>query len=127
MSLADSIYEANDSVLKFSFSDELVDMAVEKSVRNRIDAFTIYQLYRKGDEIWYGHDKVKQTKENVYRLTGYEERIPVPVLINFWVKLVQRLPELCLDVIQISDDLFWDKTNGEIIDKEVIYERYKNT
>lgn len=127
MSLADSIYEANNNLPKTSFSDELVSMAINNSIRNRDDEFSIYQLYRKGREIWHGHEEVKQTIANIYRLTGYEERIPVPIAINFWVKLLPRLPELRLDIIQISNNLFWDKNNGEIITKEEIYESQIST
>lgn len=129
MSLADSIYEANESQQEtsHSLSDQLVEKAVEKSIRDRPDQFSVYQLHLRSGMIYLGHEKIKEIIENVYRLTEYEDRIPVPILILFWQKLKRVLPTLDTSIIQISDDLFWDKDNGKVINKEEVYERYQIT
>lgn len=116
MSLADSIYEASDEQNQpKSLVDILVERAVEKSVANRPDPYSVYQLHMRGEEIWYGHERVKEIEQNAYILTDYEVRIPQPVVYLFWDRLKSGLPILDTNYIQISDNLLWDKTNGEII------------
>lgn len=118
MSLADSIYEANSKSFQTSFLDELVEMALAVSVRDRTDETTIYQLHLEDNQIYYGHDKIDENRANVYRLTEYEEKISEPQLLLFWKRLRDKLPVLDRSVIQISKNIFWDKNNGEIIIKE---------
>lgn len=116
MSLVDSIYEAGkESEETKSLIETLVDKAVENSVENCPSQYSIYQLYRRGKEIWYGHEQVEETQQNVYVLTGYEERIPQPLLFLFWPRLKERLPVLNTNYMRISNNLIWDKINGEII------------
>ena len=124
MSLADSIYDASNQSTKASLLEKLVEMAINNSQANRRDEFTMYQLYLNNGNIYYGHDIIKETKANVYRLTKYEEKIPEPQLLLFWDELKTRLPVLDTSVYQISDNLFWSKSDGEVLNKEEIYEKY---
>lgn len=123
MSLADTIYEAsNGQQGEPTLLNTLVGLAMAKSIANRPDQFSIHQLHLRGDEIWHGYERVAETDKNVYVLTGYEQRIPQPLLYIFWSKLRTKLPSLNLDYIQISDNLLWDKKNGEIINLKEVYE-----
>lgn len=124
MSLADSIYEANAEVVEPSLLEELVDMAVGNSVRDRPDELSIHQLHLRGDQIYRGQEALEETTTNVYRLTEYDNRIPPHTAILFWQKLKPRLPVLDKRVIQISTNLFWDKEKGEIVNYEEICDRY---
>lgn len=125
MSLVDTIYDANNrSSTEQSLVDKLVEKAVDKSERNRPDKYSVYQLHIRGKEIWYGHQYLEESPQNVYLITEWEEKIPQPILFLFWSKLKEKLPILDSSYIQISDNLLWDKTNGEIIN---IKEEYEST
>lgn len=123
MSLADSIYEAsNPERGPKSLLTQLVGKAMAKSIAGRPDQYSVYQLHLRGDEVWNGHERVEETQQNVYLLTEWEEKIPQPILIIFWSRLKEKLPVLDTNYIQISDNLLWDKTNGEIINIKEEYE-----
>lgn len=124
MSLADDIYEASGRGSSTDPVDELVEMAINKSAQDRHDEFTFYQLHIRDGEIYHGHEKVEESRNNVYLLTGYMEKIPEPQLLLFWPRLKKHLPKLDLSIIQISDNLFFDRNIGSIIKKEELYERY---
>lgn len=124
MSLADDIYEASAEGPSTDPVDGLVEMAIKKSAQDRYDEFTLYQLYLRDGEIYYGHEKIEETRNNVYLLTGYIEKIPEPQLLLFWPRLKKHLPKLDLSIIQISDNLFFDRNTGSVINKEELYERY---
>ncbi len=125
MGIADSIYQSSiEQKSDRPLLDKLVKKAVENSVKRRRDEFDMSQLHLRGDEIFQGHKVVEETSRNVYLLSGYSDKIPEPVLILFWPRLKERLPRLNLDYIQISDNLFWDKENGKVINKEEIYEKF---
>lgn len=122
MDLVDSIYEASNSPTEGnSLLNELVEKAVENSVKNRPDEFSMHQLYLRDGEIWYENKPVEETTKNMYLLTGSEEKIPKPLTYLFWQELKTRLPQLSKDYIQISPNLLWDKNNGEVITKEEYY------
>lgn len=123
MSLADSIYEASDERTQpKSLIDILVDKAVENSVSNRPDQYSVYQLHMRGKEVWNGHEQIEETERNVHILTGYEEKLSHHIIYLFWPRLKDKLPVLNLGYIQISNNLLWDKTNGEIINIKEEYE-----
>lgn len=126
MSLVDDIYEAGYLSTKTSLLDILVDKAMENSLRDRPDEFSPCQLHLRGNEIYRGHEVVEETPANVYRLTEYDEYIPPHTAILFWQKLKPKLPRLDTSIIQISNNLFWDKEKGEILDYEQISARYND-
>lgn len=126
MSLVDDIYNASSKSTKTSLLNILVDKAVENSMSVRPDEFSVYQLHLRGDEIYRGHDVIEETSANVYRLTEYDEYIPPHTTVLFWQKLKLRIPHLDTSIIQLSNNLFWDKEKGEILNYEQISDRYKN-
>lgn len=126
MSLVDDIYEASGSTVGTSLLETLVDRAVENSLRDRPDEFSPYQLHLRGEDIYRGHEAIEETSANVYRLTEYDDYIRPHTAILFWQRLKPRLPRLDTSIIQISNQLFWDKERGEILDYEQISDRYKD-
>lgn len=130
MSLVDSIYKANEEPESRPVSENerllkyLVDEAIRESETQRWDEFSIYQLHVEDGKLYYGHSEVAETEKNMYRLTRSLEKIPSHLMPIFWDRLKRRLPVLDKSVIQISDNLFWDKDKGEILNKEQIYEKY---
>lgn len=139
MDLADSIYEANQepelNPLDLGYDDELglrvwdkidyvVARAIAIAIRDRKDANTIHQPHMRGDTVYVGNEIVEETMANLYKLSEYGKTIRPGQQVIFWKKLKQHLPRLDPSVIQVSNNLFWDKEEGEVKCKEKIYEKY---
>ena len=136
MSLADAIYESNYGggiehpldELGLAIWDNIeyyVARAIAVSHRDRPDEFSIYQLHMEGEQIFNGHKEVKESYENINVLTETTKRFNVGEKAMFWKILKQCLPVLDKNYIQISDNLLWDKTNGEVINIKEEYERQR--
>lgn len=133
MSLVDSIYESNhDDGLEHPL-DELglaiwdnleyyVARAIAVSHRDRPSEFSIYQLHMEGEQIFNGHKEVKETHENINVLTETTRKFNVGEKAMFWKILKQCLPVLDRSIIQISDNLIWNKNTGEVINLRSGYE-----
>lgn len=139
MDLADSIYEASGSEPKDSadmgYDDELglrvwdnidyvVARAIAIGIRDRKDPYTIHQPHVREDKVFIGNERIEENLHNLYRLTEIDRRISQTQQIIFWRKLKTFLPKLEPRVIQVSDNLFWDKEDGNVKNKEEIYEKY---
>lgn len=139
MSLADKIYEANETpelderdlgyddefgLRVWQTTDYIVARALAIAVRDRQGRYSIHQLHLRGDTIYNGNQIVEETTENIYRLSEYDRFIPRGQRTVFWRKLKQHLPVLDPNVIQISDDLFWDKDEGMVKKESEIGEKY---
>lgn len=125
MSLIDDIYE-NSCGLGEHPEDELglamwdniqyyVARAIAVSKRDRRDRFSIYQLYTDGGKIYNGHEEVEENYENINVLTETTRKFSTGEKAMFWKVLKECLPVLNQNFIQISDNLLWNKTNGEVI------------
>lgn len=126
-SLADSIYNANaDTVV---IVDPLINMLVERAISiNKLEgksSWSIFQLHLRKTGIWLGNRLVDETKNNLYWLTEYSDKVPEPLAIGFWKELKRRLPMLDRNIFQISAHLFWDRENGEILTDKQISDRFK--
>lgn len=139
MDLADSIYEANQepesNPLDLGYNDELglrvwdkidyvVARAIAIGIRDRNGTYTIYQPHLRGNKVYIGNEEIEETLKNIYRLSEYDKVIRPGQQIVFWKKLKKCLPKLDSSVIQISDDLFWDKDDGEVKSEKNICEKY---
>lgn len=129
-SLADAIFEASGGVSQAT--DELglvpwdnVDYLIARTLavaeRDRPHEHSIYQPYNRHGEIWFGHDKVPENTEWFYRLTEYDGRVQQGRQVLYWKRVKNYLPKFDFDIIQISDNLFWNKKEGKIITKEELY------
>lgn len=134
MSLADAIYESNQGGGAEHPLDELglaiwdniqyyVARAIAISHRDRPDETSMYQLYVDGDKIFNGHKEVVENVENINSLTETVRRFNTGEKVMFWKILKQHLPKLDRNFIQISDNLVWNKNNGEVIEIKEVYER----
>lgn len=125
--LVDSIYAANDT--KGEKVDPLVDSLIERAISlNRLEdesPYSIYQLHLRKGKIWLGNRNIEETKNNLYWLTEYPERLLDATIITFWKKLKQKLSELDRNTFQISAHLFWDREKGEILTDKQISDRFK--
>lgn len=125
MGLAESILDAIEREERGEEEEdqveELVQMALDNSQKYRRSSEDIYQLYIDNGRIYLGHQEVDENLNNIYRLTGYKGKIREPADVLFWSELHSRLPYLNRGIIQVSDNLFWDINNGEIIKKEKLY------
>lgn len=139
MDLADSIYEANQvpelDPLDLGYDDELglrvwdkidyvVARAIAIGIRDRKDRYTIHQPHVRGDKVYIGNEEIEETVDNIYRLSEYDKPIRPGQKTIFWKKLKKCLPRLDPSVIQVSDNLFWDKDDGEVKDEKKICEKY---
>lgn len=139
MDLADSIYEANQeperNPLDLGYKDELglpvwdrIDYVVARALvialRDRKSEYTIYQPHLRGDRVYIGNEEIDETLANLYRLSEYSKPIKAGQQVIFWKKLKKCLPVLDTRIIQVSDNLFWDKDNGEVKKAKQIHEKY---
>lgn len=139
MDLADSIYEANQeperNPLDLGYDDELglrvwdkidyvVARAIAIGIRDRDDRYSIHQPHIRGSKVYIGNEEIEETLQNVYRLSEYGKTIRPGQLVIFWKKLKKCLPRLDPSVIQISNNLFWDKDGGEVKNEKEICEKY---
>lgn len=125
MSLADEIYESNNAsagrpvdelgLAIWDNVDYYVARAIAVSRRDRPDQFSIYQLYTNDGRIFNGHEEVEENYENINTLTESTKKFNVGEKAMFWKILKQCLPVLNLNFIQISDNLVWNKSTGEVI------------
>lgn len=138
MDLADSIYEANQepelNPLDLGYNDELglrvwdnidyvVARAIAIGIRDRKDRYTIYQPHIRDGKVYIGNEEIEETLHNVYRLSEYNKFIRPGQQAIFWKKLKKCLPRLDPSIIQISDNLFWDKDGGEVKNEREIFEK----
>lgn len=139
MDLADSIYQANQAPernpLDLGYNDELglrvwdkidyvVARAIAIGVRDRKDRYSIHQPHVRGDEVYIGNELIEENVKNIYRLSEYTKSIHTGQQVIFWKKLKKCLPRLDPNVIQVSDDLFWDKEGGDVKSEKEICEKY---
>lgn len=91
------------------------------------DPDTVNRLHLRGDSIYQHHDLVKEDPHNFYRLTRVGDNIPLAIQVSFWEELKKCLPVLNTNVYKISDGLWWDKRQGELVmcDSEDIKKRVK--
>lgn len=132
MSLADEIYEGNQGPRPegdMGYDDELglrvwdnieyqVARALAIQIRDRISPFTIHQLHMRGDIVYYGNNPVAENTQNLYYYTESPKRFSHSEQVLFWKRLKPHLPRLDTDIIQISEHLFWNKKEGEVINNE---------
>lgn len=135
MGLADEIYEAiqveegsNKDELGIEKPDSLnadylIERAVALSKLRRPSEHSTSQLHMRSRSIYLGNNAIVESRDNTYILTEYNGYIPPNIDKLFWVKLKTALPKISRNFIQISKNLFWDKDNGEIIDKNTLEER----
>lgn len=132
MSLADEIFAGNQGPRPegdLGYDDELglrvwdnieyqVARALAIQIRDRISPFTVHQLHMRGDTIYYGNSPVQENTENLYYYTESTKIFKPHEKVLFWKKLKPHLPRLEPNIIQISEHLFWNKKEGEVINNE---------
>lgn len=133
MSLADELYEANapgadheEDELGLAIWDNVeyvVARALMIASKERKDQFTIDQPHMRGDQIWFGNKPLKEDYKNLVKLTRFTKRISPAKQIMFWETLKKYLPRLNKSIIQVSDNIFYDVEEGELIDKEELANR----
>lgn len=134
MSLADELYEAiqnpndhPDDELGLAIWDNVdyyVARALAIQIRDRESPFTIHQLHLRDGILYYGNSIVAQNSTNFYYYTETDRKLSTGQMVLFWKKLKTCLPVLDKSIIQISDNLFWDRPRGMVIGIGEIKEKY---
>lgn len=91
----------------------------------RYDEMSTSRLHMRHGIIYKGNQKIEENPSNFYRLTGVNYSVGSRVKVLYWMELKKRLPHLNPNVYKISDELWWDKINGEILgdDNETIRQK----
>lgn len=128
MSLADELYEANtpgadheEDELGLAIWDNVeyvVARALAVARRDRKDEFTVDQPHMRGDVIYLGNRPLKEDYTNLVKLTKFTGKISPANQILFWEILKEHLPRLNRRIIQVSENIFWNVEDGELITKE---------
>lgn len=89
------------------------------------DPDTTSRLHLRQDVIYRHNMEIEEDERNFYRLTGVGYKVEKRAQILYWMELRKRLPKLNPNIYKISDELWWDKKNGELIegDKEDVQKK----
>lgn len=140
MGLAEEIFAGNQSPRAkedLGYDDELglrvwdnidyhVARALAIQIRDRKSPYTIHQLHMRGNVIYNGNTLVAENDKNLYYYTESPKKFQPHEKVLFWKKLKPHLPKLDPNIIQISDNLFWNKEKGEIENEENIRKYLEN-
>lgn len=134
MGLADDLFEANQSdfahpldelgLAQWNNVDYYVARALAIQQRDRESPFTTHQLHLRDGQLYYGAQPVQENSKNLYYYAETGAHLNTGEQVLFWKKLKACLPRLDKSIVQISPHLFWDKSNGAIIDIKEIENRY---
>ena len=83
-------------------------------------------LHLRGDVIYKYHTPIKETKKQILALTHLKRNLKDWEEVEFWRVLKEHLPKLYRNILQISDDLYWDIDKAELINRQQAEERSKS-
>lgn len=83
------------------------------------DPHSTHRMHIRHGEIYSGKQVISECRSNFYKLTGIYDKVPLETQLLFWVELKRRLPRLCSSIYKVSDELWWDKTNGKLIEGSI--------
>lgn len=135
MGLAKQLYtnienDYRDDIDEFGFLiedtvDYFIARAVASSRKRRESPYTINQLYVRDGKIYYGRNEVKEDRTSAQIYANTKHRFDPAETFQFWEGIKQHLPVLDPDIIQISDNLFWDRIKGEVLNEEDMWKAYR--
>lgn len=105
--------------------DYYIARAVANNIRRRESQYTINQLYLNEGKVYIGREEVKENAPSAQIWANTEHKFTPAETFQFWEGIKKHLPVLDPDIIQISDNLFWDRIKGEILNEEDMWEAYR--
>ena len=105
--------------------DYFIARAVASSRKRRKSPYTIHQLYVRDGKIYYGRNEVKEDRTSAQIYANTKHRFNPAETFQFWEGIKEHLPVLDPDIIQISDNLFWDRIKGEVLNEEDMWKAYR--
>lgn len=112
-------FEIEDTV------DYFIARAVASSRKRRESPYTLRQLYLRDGKVYYGRNEVKEDKNSAEIYANTKHKFTPAETFRFWEGIKQHLPVLDPDIIQISDNLFWDRIKGEVLNEEDMWKAYR--
>lgn len=140
MGLAEEIFAGNQAPRAkgdLGYDDELglrvwdnIDYQVARAlaiqIRDRVSPYTIHQLHLRGSVVYNGNTPVAENDKNLYYYTESPKKFQPHEKILFWKKLKPHLPRLDPNIIQLSNNLFWNKEKGMVVNEENLYQNEEN-
>ena len=105
--------------------DYFIARAVASSRKRRESPYTINQLYLRDGKVYYGRNVVKEDKASAEIYANTKHKFTPAETFQFWEGIKEHLPVLDPDIIQISDNLFWDRIKGEVLNEEDMWKAYR--
>lgn len=84
----------------------------------RYDEMSTSRLHLRHGTIYEGNRTVTEDQYNFHRLTGVNYTVNRRTQILYWMELKKKLPHLNPNVYKISNELWWDKNNGELLEDD---------
>lgn len=76
---------------------------------------SINGLHLREGEIWKGHERVEETMDRFYILTGLEAKVDRWIFLQFWFELKRFIPKLDRSKLEVAGGVYWDIANGGLI------------
>ena len=143
MDLASRVIQANEDeaieqeVIKKKRGDSAPDgyytddlgFWVEQDIRRKSVRFAEYVLFRcqyinsdlhvrDGNMLYAGHSLVFPTSNSIADLADLPGRLPSPIVIWVYKRLLRSSPRLSKNKIEIKPGLLWDIKNGRLVKKD---------
>lgn len=78
----------------------------------------IYQIHLRGDDLFMGHDQLREDERTLYELTGLRHKVKMFEIVAFYEVLRKKIPKLSRRCLQVADDLYWDIERGRLVTRD---------
>lgn len=89
------------------------------------DPMTTHRLHMRNGLLYNYNKEVVEDNDTFFELTRVEYAVPIQIRAKFWNELKRWVPKLNTDYYKVCDGLWWDKSNGKVIegDNDEIYNK----
>lgn len=90
------------------------------------DSTSVHRLHMRKGVIYRSNEEIAESDYMFYALTGVLYKVEKRLQVLYWIELKRYLPHLNPNIYKISENLWWDKISGEIIEGNNDYIRKRS-